>query len=174
MGNVDWKANARVFHPSELNHFHWRMRVIRGVGLAVSDVALAALLWLTATNRILRIQPGASERLEEVTKLAESARGKLAAVGILKNAVVRDEGLSGKSREYWRKEKMVMGEVMEDGEVVERVRNALRGRVQVGTVEEEARRYAEGIVFTGPSGQGPVQENGQEGGAQWAPGGAQG
>lgn len=92
----------------------------------------------------------------------------------MKNAIVRDEGLSGKSREYWRKEKMVMGEVMEDGEVVEGVRNALSGRVQVGRVEEEARRYAEGIVFTGPSGQGPVQENGQEGGAQWAPGGAQG
>lgn len=148
------------------------MRIIRGVGLALSDVLLALLLYLTATNRILKIHPGAAERVEEITKLAESARGKLAAVGILKNAVVRDDGLSEKSREYWRRERMVMGEVMEEGEVVEGVRNALSGRVQVGRVEEEARKYAEGIVWTGGP---PAQGAGQEGeGAQWVPEAMQG
>ena len=111
-----------------------------------------------------------------MTKQLEQSRGKLVALGIVKNAIVRDEGLSEKGRGYWRREKMVMGEVMEEGEVVEGVRNALgggegggQGRVQIGRVEEEAGRYAEGIVWVGPEGN---VGKGGDGGMGWTGGAA--
>ncbi len=40
----------------------------------------------------------------------------------------------------------MMGEVMDEREVVEGVRSALSDRIQVAKVEEEARMYAEGIT----------------------------
>lgn len=92
------------------------------------------------------VPPSAAERMEAALRLLENARGKSNAVGILRNAVVRDEGLRGKAEAYWRREGRVMGEVMDEREVVEGMRNALSGRVQVALVEEEARKYAEGIV----------------------------
>lgn len=142
----DYKANARVLRPEDLTHFYWRMRTLRGLALAVADVAFAGLLWLSGTNRMFGIPVSTAERVEGVLKVLEQSRGKLAALGIVKNVVVRDEGLSAKGREYWRKEKVVMGEVMDEREVVEGVRSALEGRVRVGEVEEQAARYAEGIV----------------------------
>lgn len=88
-----------------------------------------------------------AERVEGVLKVMEQGRGKLAALGVVKNVVYRDEGLSERGRGYWRREKVVMGEVMDEREVVEGVRNALEGgRVKVEEVEREAGRYAEGIV----------------------------
>lgn len=79
-------------------------------------------------------------------RVLESARAKLHAVGIMRNVVVRDEGLRRKAEAYWRREGQVMGEVMDEREVVEGVRNALSGRIQVARVEEDARKYAEGIT----------------------------
>ena len=92
------------------------------------------------------VPPSAAERMETAMRTLENARGKLNAVGILRNVVVRDEGLRRKTEGYWRKEGVFMGEVMDEREVVEGVRNALNERVQVAKVEEEAMRYAEGIT----------------------------
>ena len=92
------------------------------------------------------VPPSAAERMETAMRVLENARGKLNAVGIMRNAVVRDEGVRRKAEAYWKREGQVMGEVMDEREVVEGVRNALSGRVQVDRVEEEARKYAEGIT----------------------------
>ena len=142
----DWKANARVLRPEELTHFYWYMRTVRGLALAVADIAFAGLLYLSSTNRMFGIPVSSAERLEGVLKTLEHSRGKLAALGIVKNSIVRDEGLSTKGKEYWRQEKVVMGEVMDEREVVEGVRNALENRVRVQDVEDEARKYADGIL----------------------------
>ena len=145
-GSYEWKANARAVRPEQYIHFFWRMRVFRGITIALADFVVAGLLWLSATNRMFVIPPSAAERMETAMRGLENARGKLHAVGIMRNAVVRDEGLRRKAEAYWRKEGQVMGEVMDEREVVEGVRNALSGRIQVASVEEEARRYAEGIT----------------------------
>ncbi|KAL9013122.1 MAG: hypothetical protein Q9173_002165 [Seirophora scorigena] len=151
-GAGDFKANARVVRPEDLNHFHWNMRIWRGIGIAVADVALAGFLWASSTNRLFVVPPTAAERVETATRILESARGRMAALGIMRNVVLRDEGLRRKVEGYWRKEGQIMSEVMIEREVVEGMRSALgSGRVNIAQVEEEARRFADGIVIT-PSG----------------------
>ena len=145
-GSYEWKSNARAVRPEQYIHFFWRMRVFRGIAIALADILVAGLLWLSSTNRMFVIPPSAAERMETAMRVLENARGKLHAVGIMRNVVVRDEGLRRKAEAYWRKEGQVMGEVMDEREVVEGVRNALSGRIQVAKVEEEARKYAEGIT----------------------------
>lgn len=131
--------------------FFWRMRVFRGIFVAVSDVVLAGLLYLSSTNRLFVVPPSPAERTESALKLLELARGKMNAVGILRNAVVRDEALRKRTEAYWIKEGKVMSEVMDEREVVEGVRNALENRVQVGKLEQDASIFAEGIhVPSGP------------------------
>lgn len=120
--------------------------MVRGIIIALADVLVAGLLWLSSTNRMFVVPPSAAERMETAMRVLESARAKLHAVGIMRNVVVRDEGLRRKTEAYWRKEGQVMGEVMDEREVVEGMRNALSGRIQVAKVEEEARKYAEGIT----------------------------
>lgn len=90
--------------------------------------------------------PSSAERLEMAMRVLENARGKLSAVGIVRNAIVRDEGLRGKTEAYWRREGQITGEIMDEREVVEGVRNALSGRIKVASLEEEARKYADGIT----------------------------
>ena len=143
----DWKSNARALRPEEYVLFYWRMRIFRGVCICLSDAAVAGLLYLSNTNRMFVTPPSFPERMESALKLLEQARGKLNAVGILRNAVVRDDSLRRRTEAYWIREGKVMGEVMAEREVVEGVRNALESRVQVGRIEDEARKYAEGITM---------------------------
>lgn len=144
--SYDWKANARAHRSEEYVHFFWRMRLFRGVAIALADAYLAGLLWLSSTNRMFVKPPSSAERLEMAMRVLENARGKLSAVGIVRNAIVRDEGLRGKTEAYWRKEGQITGEIMDEREVVEGVRNALSGRIKVASLEEEARKYADGIT----------------------------
>ncbi|KAL8874258.1 MAG: hypothetical protein Q9174_000378 [Haloplaca sp. 1 TL-2023] len=143
----DWKANARVFRAEDLNHFHWNMRIWRGIGIGVADAALAGLLWASSTNRMFVIPPTSAERMEAATKVLENARGRLGALSVVRNVVVRDEGLRRQGEGYWRREGQIMSEAMDQREVVEGVRNALEsGRISVTKVEEEARRFADGVI----------------------------
>lgn len=146
VGTYDFKANTRVHRPEDLDHFHWRMRTFRGIGICILDAAFAGLLWAASTNRIFALPPSVAERTETAIKGLESMRRRLAAVGILRNAVVRDEELRSKSEAYWRREKQVMSEVMDEREVVEGIRNAMSDRIDVTKVEEDARSYADGIL----------------------------
>ena len=158
-GSYDWKANARAHRPEEYSHFYWRMRVFRGICIAVADAFLAGLLWLSSTNRMFVIPPSAAERMETAMRVLENARGKLSAVGVVRNAIVRDEGLRRKTEAYWRKEGEITGQIMAEREVIEGVRNALDGRIQVVTLEAEATKYAEGI--TGSEHMPQVGQNGR-------------
>lgn len=145
VGTYDFKANARVIRPEDLDHFYWRMRLFRGVTICILDAALSGLIWGASTNRIFAVPPSAAERTETAIKGLENVRGRLAAVGIVRNAVVRDEGLRGRGEAYWRREKQVMSEVMDEREVVEGIRNAMSGRMDVAKIEEDAKRYVDGI-----------------------------
>ena len=152
VGAYDWKANARTVRAEDLDLFYWRMRAVRGLMMALVDAGLAGVLWATSTNRLFVIPPTPAERIESVVKVLENMRGGLSAVGIVRNAVVRDEALRKKTESYWKNEGEVMGQVMDEREVVEGVRAALEsGRVGVQKLEEEAKKYAEGIV-TGSEG----------------------
>ena len=142
----DWKANARATRPEEYVHFHWQVRSLSGAVIAFADAALAALMYLSSTNRFFVVPATSAERMEVALKGLEQARVRLNAVGIIRNTVARDEGLRRKTDGYWVREGQVMGQIMDEREVLDGVRNALSGRVHVATVEAEARKYAEGIT----------------------------
>ena len=146
-GARDWKANGRTVRAEDLNHFCWRMRVWRGLFIGVGDAMLAGLLWASSTNRLFVVPPSAAERFEAAMKVLENTRGRLGAIGIVRNVVVRDETMRRKAETYWRKEGQVMSEVMDEREVVGGMRSALgSGRIQLSQVEEGASKYAEGII----------------------------
>lgn len=146
-GAREWKVNARAMRAEDLQHFYWGMKVWRGMGIALADAVFAGLMWASSTNRMFVVPPTAGERMEVALKVLEGARGRMAALGIVRNVVVRDEGLRRKVEGYWRKEGAIMAEVLEERDVVEGIRGALgSGRIQVTQVEEDARRYAEGII----------------------------
>ncbi|KAL8946859.1 MAG: hypothetical protein Q9222_006801, partial [Ikaeria aurantiellina] len=146
-GAGNWKLNLRAMRGEDLNHFHWNMRIWRGLGVAVGDTGLAGFLWASSTNRLFVVPPTAAERMEVAMKVLENARGRLGALAIVRNVVVRDEGMRRRAEGYWKKEGQVMSEVMDEREVVEGMRSALSsGRISVPKVEEEAKRYADGII----------------------------
>ena len=149
--SYDWKANARAVRPEQYVHFYWRMRIVRGVAIAAVDLLMAYLLYLASTNRFFVVPPSHNEKMEAAMRLLDAAKGKMNAVGIIRNVTVRDEALRRKGELYWKREGQIMGEVMDEREVVEGVRNALSGRVHISKVEEDARKYAEAITSWNPT-----------------------
>lgn len=141
----DWQANKRALQPSGYILFYWRMRTVRGIGICIADAAVASLLYLSSTNRLFVTPPSVAERTEAALKTLEHVRGKINILGVVRNAVARDEGLRRRTDAYWVREGKVMGEVMDEREVVEGVKAALEGRVAIAKVEEDARRYADGL-----------------------------
>ena len=149
VGVYDWKGNARATRAEDLDFFYWRMRTIRGLTIAALNAGFSGLLWASSTNRLFVIPMSSAERLESVTKIMEATRGKLGAVGMIRNVTVRDENLRKQAETYWRREGEIMSEVMDEKEVVEGIRGALEsGRMNVTMIEEEAKRYAESIFAT--------------------------
>ena len=147
IGSYDWTFNKTTLRAEDLTHFYWRMRTFRAISIGIVDAAFAGLIWASSTNRIFTIPPTPAERTEDALRLLENTRGKLGAIAVVRNSVVREEALRKRSEVYWKQEKMVMGEVMDEREVVESVRNALEsGRVSIQNVEDEASKYAEGIT----------------------------
>lgn len=147
VGTYDSKANARVIRPEDLDLFHWRMRTMRGITIAITDAGLAFVIWAASTNRIFAVLPSPSERMDASLRVLENVRARLAALGVVRNVIVRDEGLRKQGEQYWRREGQITAQVMDDKEVVDRVRSALDGRINVAKVEEDAKKYAEGLVY---------------------------
>ncbi|KAI9789688.1 MAG: hypothetical protein M1816_005863 [Peltula sp. TS41687] len=147
----DVRANARATRVAELDAFHWRVLVLRGVAFAVVDMVLAGVVWLTATNRAWgwRRPEGAEERLERVVAGLERTGKTLQAVGIVRNAVLRSEGLSAVARNYWVREGRVLREVFEEEDEVRDAQRRVLERVHLGPVEWEAGRYVEELVAGG-------------------------
>ena len=142
----EWRTNARALRPDEYVHHYNRVRVAGGIMISIMDVVVSGIIYLGATNRMFVTPPTASERMESALRLLEQARGKVNALAIMRNAVVRDEGLRKRTDMYWMKEGKIMGEVMDEREVIEGVRSALTERVKVAKVEEEARMFAESMI----------------------------
>ncbi|KAF2142528.1 uncharacterized protein K452DRAFT_249304 [Aplosporella prunicola CBS 121167] len=145
VGTYNHKQNAIATRLGDIEPFYWRMRTMRYIGMACVDGLLGFALYLTSTNRWLVVPPSISERLEESTRMVEALKGKLGMLGAMKNTVARDKNLRERSEAYWMDEGRLMGEVLEDREVVDGMQNAL-GRVNVEMIERQAGGMAEGIV----------------------------
>ncbi|KAL2021567.1 hypothetical protein VTK56DRAFT_7066 [Thermocarpiscus australiensis] len=144
--------NARALRLAELEHFHWDARTYRHLALALLDGVLAALLYLTGTNRAFVAAPSAAERVEGVVRALAGTKGKVNAVGVVKNTVVRDEELRGRSNAYWAHEVRLMREMMEEREVVEGVNDALLNRIDIASISRDAEAYARAVLMPGEAG----------------------
>ncbi|KAM0538060.1 hypothetical protein ACHAO2_005104 [Verticillium nonalfalfae] len=141
------RPNAAALRLGEIDTFHWTARSLRLVALAALDLALAAALYLSSTNRAFAAPPPAAARLERVNRALATVRSKMTAFGIVRNAGVRDEGLRSRQSGYWAHEVRIMGEVMEEREVVEGVNDAIgSGRVDIERIERDAEEYARSVL----------------------------
>ncbi|KAG7100399.1 hypothetical protein HYQ44_019751 [Verticillium longisporum] len=141
------RPNAAALRLGDIDTFHWTARSLRLVALAALDLALAAALYLSSTNRAFAAPPPAAARLERVNRALATVRSKMTAFGIVRNAGVRDEGLRSRQSGYWAHEVRIMGEVMEEREVVEGVNDAIgSGRVDIERIERDAEEYARSVL----------------------------
>ncbi|KAF3071005.1 hypothetical protein GL218_00408 [Daldinia childiae] len=144
--SYNYQANARATRLTDLDPFFWNSRIARQLGLASLDFLLAYLLYLSSTNRAFVAPPSAAVRVEAVTRQLQGTKGRLNAIGIVKNTANRDEELRSRSQAYWRHEGMLMREVMEEREVVEGVNDALQNRIDIGDIMRDADAYALNVL----------------------------
>lgn len=138
--------NAKTTSADEIDTFFWKMRVYRLLGLATINGLLGWMLYLSSTNRAFLKPPSTPERIEASTRLLDSVRSRMSGVALLKNTIQRDNELRDKSSDYWVREGMMMGEVMEERDVVEGVNNALENRLDMNTITRDAEAYASLVV----------------------------
>jgi hypothetical protein len=145
-------ANARALRVNEMHAFFWAARAYRLVSIALLDALLAAVLYLAGTQRAFVTAPSAAERVEMVVRLLGGVKGKVNAAGVVKNTILRDEGLRGRGNAYWAHEVRLMGEMMEEREVIEGVNDALLNRIDIKGIERDAEVYAKAVLMPGGGG----------------------
>ncbi|KAG6036518.1 hypothetical protein E4U41_005620 [Claviceps citrina] len=59
---------------------------------------------------------------------------------------MRDEDLRNRCRDYWAHETWLMRGAMEQREVVEGVKDALSGRIDIDSINREAETYTDGVL----------------------------
>ena len=153
LSSYNHQDNARATRLEDIDAFFWKMRVYRGVGIAALDGILGWMLYLSSTNRAFLNPPSTAERVESSTRVLEVARSKMSAMGIVRNTINRDEELRSRSQGYWVHEGRMMGELMEEREVIEGVNNALESRINLQTITADAEAYAQNVL--GPLQAGP-------------------
>ncbi|KAI1281822.1 hypothetical protein F5Y07DRAFT_271530 [Xylaria sp. FL0933] len=142
VGTYNHSANAQARRFTDIDAFFWAARAQRCVKLGLLDAGIAALIWLSATNRLFASQPSAAARVEAVTRQLLATKSKLSGVGIVKNTNLRDEDLRARTAAYWTQEGRVMREVMEEREVVEGINDALANRINIQDISRDAENYA--------------------------------
>ncbi|KAI1117507.1 hypothetical protein F5Y14DRAFT_350811 [Nemania sp. NC0429] len=138
----NYGANSRAARLSDLEMFFWTSRALRYALLGLLDAGVAALLYVSATNRLFVAPPDPASRVEAVTRQLLATKSRLSAVGIVKNTSLRDEDLRARTAAYWTHEGHLMREVMEDREVVEGMNDALANRISIQDITRDAENYA--------------------------------
>ncbi|KAI1745360.1 hypothetical protein F4680DRAFT_101834 [Xylaria scruposa] len=135
-------ANARHTRLGDVDMFFWTSRALRHLVLGLIDMGIAALIYVSSTNRLFAAPPEPAARVEAVTRQLLATKSRLSAVGIVKNTSLRDEELRARTSAYWTHEGRLMREVMEDRDVVEGVNDALTNRINIQDISRDAETYA--------------------------------
>lgn len=125
----------------EVDYFFWRMRLLRGVGVAVVDGLLGWVMYLSSTNRFFLAPPSPAQRVEAVSSALEASNFRLWATGNVRNAVVRDKELREDMTRYWLEEK----EVFEDRNVIRAIQAALE-RTDMRALSQAAEQRSTDIL----------------------------
>lgn len=102
---------------------------------------------MSSTNRAFIVPPLPAESIEFSLRMLDSARGKMGAVGILRNTINRDENLRERGQDYWRHEVRITRDVMEEREVVDSINNAMVNGLNIANISAEAQQYAENFIM---------------------------
>lgn len=143
--NFDDTGNQRSVRVNDIDFLYWKMQVYRGLAIALTDGALGLVIWLQATGRAFLSAPPASERILDHAQRLEAVVLKARGVGIVRNGSVRDASLRRKVEDYWFKENEVMKDVMEQPEVLEAQRSALRRVDSVG-IARDAEQFLDSFL----------------------------
>lgn len=146
VSSYNYQGNAAATRLEDIDAFFWKARVYRGIVIAGLDGLLGWVIYLSSTNRAFLTPPSTAERLETSTRLLESVRSKMGAVGIMRNTTLRDEGLRAKIDDYWVQEGKHRREIFEDRDVIQARNNALHNRIDIDTITSNATEYANSIV----------------------------
>ena len=146
VSTYSYQSNGVATRLQDIDMFFWKMRMYRGLALAVLNGVLGYVMYLSSTNRAFVQAPSAAERVEAATRMLDLARSKIGALSALRNTITRDEGLTAASRAYWVDYGRLMGEAMEDREVIEGVNNALENRINVARISSDADTYIEAVL----------------------------
>ncbi|KAI0855490.1 CHD5-like protein-domain-containing protein [Xylaria cubensis] len=142
VSTYNYGANARATRPGDVDMFFWTSRALRHAVLGLIDIGIAALIYVSSTNRLFAAPPDPAARVEAVTRQLLATKSRLSAIGIVKNTSLRDEELRARTSAYWTHEGRLMREVMEDRDVVEGVNDALTNRINIQDISRDAETYA--------------------------------
>ena len=146
VSSYQYQDNSRATRVEDIDFFYWKMRIYRGIALAALDGVLGWVLYLSSTNRAFLTPPSTAERIEVSSRILDMARSKLSAASVLRNTIVRNDSLRGRSQDYWVHEGQMTRSVMEEREVVESVQNALENRINIATISADAETWAQNIM----------------------------
>ncbi|WYZ37358.1 hypothetical protein EsH8_II_000864 [Colletotrichum jinshuiense] len=149
VNQFDYSSNAAALRLQEIDFFYWKARAFRYISLALLNIAVGALLFLSSTRRAFVLPPSEAERIEASNRILGTVKSKLSALGIVKNTTLRDEELRGRSQAYWLREVRMVRDAMEEREVIESVNDALENRINIQQITADAEMYAKG-VFSPP------------------------
>ncbi|KAI2642083.1 hypothetical protein GGS21DRAFT_486940 [Xylaria nigripes] len=142
VSTYNYSANARMTRLVDLEMYFWASRTLRYVVLGIVNLSIAALIYVSATNRLFAAPPVPASRVESVVRQLLATKSRLSAVGIVKNTSLRDEDLRSHTTAYWLHEGRLMREVMEEREVVEGINDALTHRINIQEISRDAENYA--------------------------------
>lgn len=144
--SYDLNTNAASTNVKDIDFFFWRMRMLRGIAVALVDGLLGWVIWLASTNRFFLAPPSPAQRIDAASEALEAANFRSWATGNVRNTIVRDKELRDGMMRYWKEEK----EVFEDREVVNATKSALE-RIDMQALAEAAEKTSTDILNTMPS-----------------------
>lgn len=119
---------------------------MRFIFFVMLDIFFVLVIYFIGMNRVFVMLLLLVERIESVLKGLGNIKGKLNVVGVVKNMVIRDEGLRGRSNGYWVYEVRLMREMMEEEEVVRGMNDVLENRLDVRSLERDVEEYIRGVL----------------------------
>jgi len=143
--NYDHQRNARAATFSDVENFFWTRNLVSHLAICITDAAIGALIWASATNRAFVVPPSPAVILESQTRVLEKSLAKFRSLGAVRNVVMRESGFRAKVGEYWRKEGEIMHEVLEERDVVEAV-NEVLAKMDVDGVTKGADEFVEQVL----------------------------
>lgn len=141
-------------------HYYWHAHLVRYIILTTSSLFSAGLVYLSSTNKLplsalfftpVPPSPNVDSHILSSIKALNDATAKLHAIGVSRNAVLRNQALREREDVYWRAVTRSEEETWSREEVVAAVKSALEGNgaeegLDVATLSREAETWVSAVT----------------------------